>query len=124
MKYKLNHELSFLYNLVFKIIFTGSIGFLIYSILIQEISTFFFCSAFSLFLFFLIQRFKRFKIIEFDENAIYFDDIKIDVKDIEKIGIGKITFKMNLKEEPISFFYSPLFENNLNLLKKFHQEKI
>jgi hypothetical protein len=124
MKYKLNNEIGFLYNLVFKIIFIGSLGFLIYSILIQEISAFFFCVIFSLFTFFLIQRFKKFKTIEFDEKNIYFDDIKIDLKDIEKIGIGKIIFKINLEEEPINFFYSPLFDNNFNLLKTFHQKQI
>ena len=124
MKYKLNHEISFLYILVSKIIFIGSLGFLIYSILIREISAIVFCTIFSLFSFVSIQVFKKFKTIEFDEKSIYFDDIKIDLKDIEKIGLGKIIFKMSLEKAPINFFYSPLFDSNFNLLKTFHQNQI
>jgi hypothetical protein len=124
MKYKLNNEISFLYNLVFKIIFIGSLGFLIYSVFIHQISAIFFFITFSLFSFFFVQRFKKFKVIEFDEKSIYFDDIKIDLKDIEKIGMGKIIFSMNLEEEPVSFFYFPLYDSNFNLLKTFHQKEI
>ncbi|PIF32262.1 hypothetical protein CLU81_2784 [Flavobacterium sp. 9] len=124
MKYKLNHEISFLYRLVFKIIFIGSLGFVIYSILIEEVSAIISCVLLSSWGFFLNKRFKRFKTIEFDENAIYFDDIKIDLKNIEKIGMGKIIFKATLEEKPINFFYSPLFDSNFNLLKTFHQKQI
>jgi len=123
MKYKLNHEISFLYCLASKIIFIGSLGFLIYSICIAETSAFLFCMIFSLFMFFLMQRFKKFKLIEFDEKSIYFDEIKIDLKDIDKINMGKIIFKTNFEEEPIDFFYSPV-SNNFNLLKAFHQKQI
>lgn len=122
MKHKLNHEISFLYRLVFKIIFIGSLGFLIYGILIQEVSAIISCVLLSSWGFFLNRRFKKFKTIEFDENAIYFNDIKIDLKNIEKIGMGKIIFKANLEEKPINFFYFPLFDNNFNLLKTFHQK--
>ena len=125
MKHKLNHKISFLYRLVFKIIFIGSLGFLIYSILIKELSAIISCVLFSSWGFFLNRRFKKFKIIEFDERSIYFDNIKIDFKGIEKIGCGKIIFKKNLEKEPISFFYSPLFDSNFNLLKTFlHQKQI
>ncbi|SNR24277.1 hypothetical protein SAMN04487979_101306 [Flavobacterium sp. ov086] len=123
MKHKLNHEISFLYRLVFKIIFIGSLGFLIYSILIQEVSAIISCVLLSSWGFFLNRRFKKFKTIEFDENAIYFDDIKIDLKNIEKIGMGKIIFKATLEEKPINFFYSPLFDSNFNLLKTFIKNK-
>ncbi|WP_343705186.1 hypothetical protein [Flavobacterium sp.] len=122
MKYKLNHEISFWYNLVSKIIFIGSLGFLSYSVFV-ETTALLLCIVFSLSSFILIQMFKKYKIIEFDEKSIYFDDIKVDLKDVEEIGLGKITFKINLEEDPINFFYSPL-SNNFNLLKNFHEKQV
>jgi|GEM_PF-6770231 len=122
MRYKLNDEISFWYNLVSKIIFVGSLGFLLYSMIV-ETAALLFCIIFSFFSFFLIQMFKKYKTIEFDEKSIYFDDVKIDLKDVEEIGLGKITFKINSEEDPINFFYSPL-SNNFNLLKTFHQKQV
>ncbi len=122
MRYKLNDEISFWYNLVSKIIFVGSLGFLLYSMIV-ETAALLFCIIFSFFSFFLIQMFKKYKTIEFDEKSIYFDDVKVDLKDVEEIGLGKITFKMNSEEDPIHFFYSPL-SNNFNLLKAFHQKQV
>ncbi|WP_141130344.1 hypothetical protein [Flavobacterium sp. ov086] len=91
--------------------------------MIQEVSAIISCVLLSSWGFFLNRRFKKFKTIEFDENAIYFDDIKIDLKNIEKIGMGKIIFKATLEEKPINFFYSPLFDSNFNLLKTFIKNK-
>ncbi|MXO03350.1 hypothetical protein [Flavobacterium sp. HBTb2-11-1] len=122
MKYKLNHEISFWYNLVSKIIFIGSLGFLLYSAFVETLALLL-CIVFSLSSFILMQMFKKYKTIEFDEKSIYFDDTKVDLKDVEEIGLGKITFKINLEKDPINFFYSPL-SNNFNLLKTFHKEEV
>ena len=122
MRYKLNDEISFWYNLVSKIIFVGSVGFLLYSMIV-ETAALLFCIFFSFFLFILIQMFKKYKTIEFDEKSIYFDDVKVDLKDVEEIGLGKIIFKINLEENPINFFYSPL-SKNFNLLKTFQQRQV
>ncbi|SCX90746.1 hypothetical protein SAMN02927916_0737 [Flavobacterium anhuiense] len=122
MKYKLNHEISFWYNLVSKIIFIGSLGFLLYSAFVETLALLL-CIVFSFSSFILMQMFKKYKTIEFDEKSIYFDDTKVDLKDVEEIGLGKITFKINLEKDPINFFYSPL-SNNFNLLKTFHKEQV
>lgn len=124
MRYKLNHQFSFLYNLILKINFIFSLGFITYSILMQELPAIFFSILFSSWVFFLNRKFTKFKTIEFDKNNIYFHNVKIDLKDIEKIGLGKITFKINLKHESINFFYLPLFHENFDLLNKFHQDQL
>ncbi|MTH15289.1 hypothetical protein [Flavobacterium sp. LC2016-01] len=115
MRYKLNNEISFLYNLVFKIIFIGSFGFLIYSILIQELPAIIFCVLFSSWAFFLNRKFKKFKTIEFDEENIYFDNEMINFKDIESIQNGVIILKDEGKD--VEFWYSPISSKELNLLK-------
>ena len=49
---KLSNEFRFLYYLVFTLIFIGMCGFLIYSIVIQDIPVIILCSFFSVFSFF------------------------------------------------------------------------
>ncbi len=57
----------------------------------------------------------KYKVIEFDSEAIYFDEIKILYNDIIEIGQGKIRYIHDNKENVVLFKFN-FFENNYNIL--------
>ena len=123
MKHKLNNGVSTLYQYVFSIIGIGYFGFLIYTIITQDIIGIIICSIFVLFAYlFFILKIKKIKEIEFDEHYVYFDETKISYKDIVDIKFGKIVFKVNDGEKVILFGFIP-FSNRFNLLKDFYNNK-
>lgn len=120
MKYKLNNGLSSLNQYLFILLGIGSLGFLVYSIIEQDISGIIFCSLYSAFIYlFFIRKIKHLKEIEFDEQNIYFEETKIPYEDIIDIKFGKIVFKQDSKESYILFGFFP-FSNSFNLLKEFY----
>lgn len=61
----------------------------------------------------------RNKVIEYDEEFIYFDDKTISLKDVLEIGKGWIKYKSD-KIEKIYFEYN-YFEKNYSELARFHK---
>lgn len=123
MKYKLNGGISTLNKYFCAIIGIGFLGFLIYSIITEDISGIIVCSILVLFsYFFFIRKIKKFKEIEFDEQNVYFDEIKIPYEDIIDIKFGKIVFNQASRQSYILFGFVP-FSDGFKLLKDFHNNK-
>jgi hypothetical protein len=59
---------------------------------------------------------RNFKLIEFDENHIYYDEKKIEINSIIKIRPGEIT----LNDEELLFYQIPGFSSNFKLLMEFY----
>jgi hypothetical protein len=64
----------------------------------------------------------RNKNIEFDSENIYFDEKIISLKKILKIENGKIYYDDNGENKKVNFDFN-YYNNNLKILKDFHNEK-
>ncbi len=96
----------FIYTIYIKYIF-GIIGWFIVLIILYNI---FFKKMF------------RNKNIEFDSENIYFDEKIISLKKILKIENGKIYYDDNGENKKVNFDFN-YYNNNLKILKDFHNEK-
>lgn len=118
-KHELSSTLSKLFAYNIYIITVGIFFFLIYSIIIFEVSAIIFCLILELLVYikFLRLLFKA-KNIFFDSENIYFDNETIPLKDILEIKNGKITY---VKNEILNYvYYNYCYAKNNSLLNNFY----
>ena len=126
MKKKIDSTLYFFQYLNARIIVIGGIGFLIYSIIIQEIGAIIFCSLFVIFgVYILKKQVPKPTDLSFDQDFLYLDNLSDPIKmaDIESLENGVIKYNSNGEMIKISlpnFYY---IDKNYKKLKKTIENK-
>jgi hypothetical protein len=121
MKYGLNKGLTFLFKFCFYCIWIGFAGFLIYGLIELDFSAVIFLGLFNLLiLIYYFKKIRKFKVIEFDDKAIYYDEKVISMNEIKKVNFGKIIYNDGLDEEYILFYCLPLSDSTFDLFKEFY----
>jgi hypothetical protein len=119
-KYSLTSTLGEVFVCVIYIIGSGFLGFLIYSVVINEMSAILTCLALNIFLYFIfIKKILKFKKITFDTKSIYLDDECISLKQVKNIKIGELIIRKNEKEIKINYNY--FYSENFRMLKEFYE---
>ena len=119
-KYNLTSTLGEIFVFVVYIIGIGFLGFLIYSIITNEISAILTCLALNIFLYFaFIKKIIKFKKLTFDNKSIYFEDKSVSLKEVKSIKLGKIIFQENGKEVKINYNY--FYGENYKMLTEFYE---
>ena len=101
--YRLTSTLGEIFVYVVYIIGIGFLGFLIYSIIINEMSSILTCLALNILLYFVfIKKILKFKNLTFDNKYIHLDDESISLKQIKRIKPGELIILKNEKEVKIN----------------------
>jgi uncharacterized membrane protein len=118
--YRLTSTLGEIFVYVVYIIGIGFLGFLIYSIIINEMSSILTCLALNIFLYFVfIKKILKFKNLTFDNKYIHLDDESISLKQIKRIKPGELIILKNEKEVKINYNY--FYGENYKVLKQFYE---
>ena len=118
--YRLTSTLGEIFVYVVYIIGIGFLGFLIYSIIINEMSSILTCLALNIFLYFVfIKKILKFRNLTFDNKYIHLDDESISLKQIKRIKPGELIILKNEKEVKIN--YNCFYGENYKVLKQFYE---
>jgi hypothetical protein len=118
--YKLTSTLGEIFVYVVYIIGIGFFGFLIYSIMINEMSAILTCLVLNIFLYFaFIKKILKFKKLTFDNKLIYFEDESVSLKEVKSIKLGELIIRKNEKEVKINYNY--FYGENYKILKQFYE---
>ncbi len=118
--YNLTSTLGEIFVFVVYIIGIVFFGFLIYSIVTNEISAILTCLALNIFLYFaFIKKIQKFKKLTFDNKSIYFEDESVSLKEVKSIKLGEIIFHKNGKEVKINYNY--FYGENYKMLTEFYE---
>jgi hypothetical protein len=119
-RYNLTSTLGEIFVFVVYIIGIVFFGFLIYSIITNEISAILTCLALNIFLYFaFIKKIIKFKKLTFDNKSIYFEDKSVSLKEVKSIKLGEIIFHENGKEVKINYNY--FYGENYKMLTEFYE---
>ena len=101
--YRLTSTLGEIFVYVVYIIGIGFLGFLIYSIIINEMSSILTCLALNILLYFVfIKKILKFRKLTFDNKYFHLDDESISLKQINRIKPGELIILKNEKEVKIN----------------------
>lgn len=118
--YNLTSTLGEIFVFAVYIIGIGFFGFLIYSIITNEISAILTCLTLNIFLYFaFIKKILKFKKLTFDNKSIYFEDERVSLKEVKSIKLGEIIFYKNGKEVKINYNY--FYGENYKMLIEFYE---
>ena len=126
MKKKIDSTLYFFQYLIARIIVIGGIGFLIYSIITQEIGAIIFCSLFVVFgVYILKKQVPKPTDLSFDQDFLYLDNLTDPIKmtDIESLENGVVIYKSNgtISKKSLPNYY--FIDKNFKKLKKAIENK-
>ncbi len=121
-KSNLTSRLGEIFVYVIYIIGIGFLGFLFYSLFINETNAILTTLLLNLFLcFILISKILRFKKVSFDHESIYLQNERIPFSEVKSIKKGEIIILKDRKEEKIKYNY--FFDENFKILKDFYERK-
>ena len=119
-KYNLTSTVGEVFVYVIYIIGIGFLGFLIYSVIINETGAILTCLGLNIFWYFaFIKKILKFKKITFDAKSIYLENECISLKQVKSIEIGELTIQKN--EEEVTTNYNYFYSENLKMLEEFHE---
>lgn len=119
-KYNLSSSLGQISVYIIYIMGIELLGFLTYSIIVNNIDGTIACLLFIVFFYFaFLRKVLKFKKITFDSKSIYIGDECISLRDVESLQTGEIILQKNGNQEKI--IYNSFFCDNLKILKGFYE---
>jgi hypothetical protein len=120
--YKLTSEYSIIAKYISCIIAFTFLLFLIYAVITKNIpASIFMIVGLSYFYLFLLRNFWRYKLVNFDNEFIYSENLKLPYSEVLEIKKGKIIYG-NLDRKNVLYF-NYKFSSNFSILKEFYNLK-